>query len=215
MAGVLPMRRAPVTLTPREQFEEDGRTGWRALCMDGLEWAAWRVLNPLVGKYGDMAARPCTDCLLGFAADMRAIGRCNGEPGGVVDEPEEEPMDLAMIPVPGPANVARRTALAVDPPPCASCAHEPVCALRAAFEGMAEIETTAPALPAGLRLELAAVVSCDFFLRDRTKPAPVRVLTSQERGQYRAKSAAHWTPERRAAQGERARLAAAARKAAG
>jgi hypothetical protein len=44
------------------------------------------------------------------------------------------------------------------------------------------VETTAPALPAGLSLTLTAVVSCAHYLRDRAKPAPARVLASHERG---------------------------------
>ena len=77
----------------------------------------------------------------------------------------------------------RRVALEIAAPPCTSCAHEPVCSLRLALEGLAEVETSAPPLPAGLRLSLAATVECDHFLRDRAKPAPVRTLTPQQRGQ--------------------------------
>ena len=111
----------------------------------------------------------------------------------------------------------RRVALDVAPPPCESCAHEPACALRQAVEGIVSIETASPPLPAGLGLALVASFDCDHFLRDRSKPAPARAMTSQERGQangaaaYRAKSTADWTPERRAAQGERMRARNAAK----
>jgi hypothetical protein len=196
----------------RQQFERDAASGWMPLCMDPDEWAEWRRTNPIGLTATSAVARPCADCLLGFAADMRALGRCNGTPGGAaVDEEEEEPMDQTSTP-------PRRMALEVTAPPCGSCSHEPVCSLRSAFEGMASVEVGALSVPTGLRLSLVATVSCDHYLRDRTKPAPVRVLTSQERGQangaakYRA-STADWTPERRAAQGDRMRAREAAKKA--
>ena len=89
--------------------------------------------------------------------------------------------------------IARRVELAVAAPQCASCAHEPVCALRAAFEGMATVETSAPPLPEGLRLTLTASVDCSHFLRDRAKPAPARATTPQERGQANGAGAARKT----------------------
>jgi hypothetical protein len=79
---------------------------------------------------------------------------------------------------------------------------------------MATVETSAPPLPAGLRLSLVATVECSHFLRDRAKPAPVRVLTSQQRGQANGPGAKRtsyeWTAEQRAAQGDRMRARNAA-----
>ena len=191
---------------------------WIPACMDADELAAWEQMNRRVAG-GNQAQIPCSDCLPAFSAEMhRAIspeyphGRCNGTPRG---GQEVDDMDQPAPTATRGLTITRRVALEVTAPPCGSCAHEPVCALRAAFEGMATVETSAPPLPAGLRLALVATVECSHFLRDRAKPAPVRVLTSQERGQangaalHRASkpSTADWTPERRAAQGERMRAA--------
>ena len=76
----------------------------------------------------------------------------------------------------------RRVTLDVVAPPCATCVHEPVCGLRTAVEGLGGVETTAPVLPAGLMLSLAATVTCEHFLPDKSRPVPVRALTPQERG---------------------------------
>lgn len=82
-------RRDGRPLTAREQADEDERTGWAPLCLDAAEWAEWRSSNPL-GIAGAIA-RPCDDCPIGFAADMRAAGRCNGTPGWTAPDPDEEP----------------------------------------------------------------------------------------------------------------------------
>lgn len=64
---------------------------WEPLCMDHDEWEAWQGTNRRLTYQGDQAARPCADCLLGYAAEMRAEGRCNGEPAG--DHHEEDTME--------------------------------------------------------------------------------------------------------------------------
>lgn len=57
--------------------------------MSPEEWALWRARWK--ASYGShRRARPCPDCPLGFAVEMRAEGRCNGEPGGV-EEDEDVP----------------------------------------------------------------------------------------------------------------------------
>jgi hypothetical protein len=204
---------------------------WTPLCFDADELAGWHLFNDRAKGHG--RATPCADCLPGFAADMHAEissehpqGRCNGAPHGVQEDEEmgtfsfdasagqHEPAPPKAIPP------SRRVELEVAAPPCGSCAHEPVCALRAAFEGMATVETSAPPLPDGLRLSLIASVECSHFLRDRAKPAPVRVLTSQERGQANAaelRRTLNLTPEQRARRSEnttRMNLDRAARKGA-
>jgi hypothetical protein len=209
---------------------------WSPACMDADELAGWDEMNRRT--QGGRAQLPCADCLVGFAAEMRAVGRCNGTPGGVEEDEDMGTFDyttpdvVTVVPTleaataagPKPLHThAARVELALTAPPCGSCAHEPICALRAAFEGMATVETSAPPLPDGLRLALVATVECSHFLRDKAKPAPVRALTSQERGQangagaFRASkpSTADWTPERRAAQGERMRARAAAAREGG
>jgi hypothetical protein len=166
--------------------------GWTPLCMEPDELAAWKEMRARSTSYKDRTARPCTDCPLGFAAEMRAVSRCNGQPGAVEEDEEMGTFDYAerseqraatLPPPKATLPTFRRVSLDVAAPPCESCAHEPICSLRAALEGLADVETTAPALPAGLSLTLTAVVACGHFLRDRAKPAPVRALTSEQRGQ--------------------------------
>ena len=65
----------------------------------------------------------------------------------------------------------RRVPVTLSAPPCASCAHEPVCALRATVEGLAEVAVAAPPMPDGLRITLTAAVECAHYLQDRAKPA--------------------------------------------
>lgn len=53
--------------------------------MEPAEWIEWQQLNPLWrGRKAsndvlksDYAERPCTDCPVDYARQMRAIGRCN------------------------------------------------------------------------------------------------------------------------------------------
>lgn len=59
----------------------DPPADWDPSCMEPDEYAGWREMNgKLIGS--GRALRPCQDCPLGFALDMRAEDRCNGEPGG-------------------------------------------------------------------------------------------------------------------------------------
>lgn len=142
--------------------------GFRPACMAPDEHEAWIEMNRRTATARAVAvARPCADCTLGFAAEMRAVGRCNGSPGGEEEEPmEPEPIDVRLH---------RRVPVSLSAPPCASCAHEPVCALRAALEGLTEIPVAAPPMPDGLRITLTAAVECAHFLRDRSSPTPAKV----------------------------------------
>jgi hypothetical protein len=83
-------RREGRPLNAREQWDDDERTGWAPLCLDAGEWALWRRTNNTAWGHMGMVARPCADCPIGFAADMRAVGRCNGTPGWTPPD-EEEP----------------------------------------------------------------------------------------------------------------------------
>jgi hypothetical protein len=180
--------------------------------MDAEELARWQEMNGRAAA--NRAARPCADCPLGYAVEMRALGRCNGTPGGVEEDTEMGTFDYTGPERPQPEpkeapralTMTRRVELEVAAPPCGSCAHEPVCALRAAFEGMATVETSAPPLPDGLRLTLTASVECAHYLRDRAKPAPVRATTPQERGQ--ANGAGQFREKRRLSPEAVARMAA-------
>lgn len=88
----------------------DSAAAWEPTCMDADDWAAWQAMNRSLGKE-NQAPRPCTDCLAGYAAEMRAVGRCNGQPAG--DHREEDIVDdrLAAIvvpdDVPGPPGTTR------------------------------------------------------------------------------------------------------------
>jgi hypothetical protein len=142
---------------------------WTPACMDADEYAGWLEMNQATATARAVAVdRPCADCTLGYAAEMRAVGRCNGTPAGVVEEEDmeqPEPVDVRLV---------GRVPVTITPPPCGSCVHEPVCALRRSLEAIAEIPAAAPAVPAGLRLTLSAAVECDHFLLDRAKQAPSR-----------------------------------------
>lgn len=77
-------------LVGRPSAPADSAETWVAACMDPGEWASWQEKNRQVAQ-NQQAPRPCSDCLLGFAAEMRAIGRCNGQPAGdSADEHEED-----------------------------------------------------------------------------------------------------------------------------
>lgn len=49
--------------------------------MDAIEYAEWQAHNERISSKYIQALTPCHDCLAGYAADMRAIGRCDGIPG--------------------------------------------------------------------------------------------------------------------------------------
>ncbi len=176
---------------------------WSPACFEPDELALWQQADAAVQRTAGHSVLPCAECPPAFSAEMHEAktpeypqGRCNGTPRGGQEDTEMGTFDYAapgvrtvvptleaaVGPVPRRAHTGRVT-LDVTAPPCGSCVHEPVCALRAAFEGMATVETNAPPLPDGLRLALVATVECSHFLRDRAKAAPVRALTSQERGQ--------------------------------
>lgn len=153
-------------LTPVQQFEEDARSGWAPLCLDPDEWADWRARVSFTGHHSEQAARPCDDCPLGFAADMRAEGRCNGTPGGVHDEPEEEtPMDVVKM-----SGGQTRVEVAVVAP-CGTCAHAAVCRLREHVESRSQLSAEAPVYDRAIRYELVATVTCEHYAKDRIRVA--------------------------------------------
>lgn len=165
VANILAGRTAGRPVSARERFEEDGRTGrWAPSCMDAEEWADWRARNPT--HIPGTVARPCEDCLLGFAADMRALGRCNGTPGGaaVDEEIEEEPMDQVSAPA------GFRVEVAVEAP-CPRCEKADVCGLRASVEGLRALPVMAPRLDPRIGLALAGTVSCSAFVKARIRLA--------------------------------------------
>jgi hypothetical protein len=51
----------------------------RPACMSDREWRAWLEANErLLSIY--RSESPCRDCTAAFAAEMRHVGRCDGEP---------------------------------------------------------------------------------------------------------------------------------------
>lgn len=57
------------------------------LCMTPDELAAWEDANSVLSS---PAPSPCQDCPLAFAAQMRAEGCCNGEPGRALRYPADD-----------------------------------------------------------------------------------------------------------------------------
>ena len=54
--------------------------------MTAAEFEAWEEANVML--FANQAASPCADCTAAFAEEMRAEGRCDGEPR---EEPERKP----------------------------------------------------------------------------------------------------------------------------
>ncbi len=89
---------------------------WSPACMADDEYAGWAKMNARITGHSQRAKRPCADCTLGYASEMRAVGRCNGTPGSIEKEPEmEQPENVAPPPQPDarPPRRARRGRAAV------------------------------------------------------------------------------------------------------
>lgn len=165
---------------------------WTPLCMDADELAHWQNSNDCMPDYGGLhAATPCTDCTLGYAAEMRAIGKCNGVPGGAEEDDEPEPT---------PRQESRHMSTTVHTlvtAPCGTCLHAAVCSRRASIaeldSAIVEVETLAE----GLSVALSAVIECDAYLK-----AP-KVRTASVTASEKPKpSGGEWTAERRARMAE-------------
>jgi hypothetical protein len=157
---------------------------WSPACMDDDERTAWEAKNARVtGMFGGVgkADRPCTDCTLGFAADMRAIGRCNGAPGGVEEE-ETMDQDRTVTRIESAATTKVAIALAA---PCGGCGHAPVCRLRESVEALARTTVSVPKLEPGLAVELRGTIACEWFVKAKgaqpTAPRPKRELSPEQR----------------------------------
>ena len=157
---------------------------WRPLCMSAEELAEWQESadgQPVTTRAHERAAIPCTDCTLGFAAEQRAIGKCNGRPGGAEEDDE---LDVT------PALEATRMSTAVRTlvsAPCESCLHRAVCSRRAAILDLDTADVEIETLPEGLSVALSAVVECDAYLREpkshKALPAAV-IATGRAKPQY-------------------------------
>lgn len=176
------MLKRPERVVRAELARRGGEALWRPRCMSDEEYASWAEKNaPMTsGK----AARPCADCPLGYAADMRAVGRCNGTPGGVEEDegemalptrlPQPDHVDRVLGLRPGavaasPATQAFTTdvAVAVDLP-CPACIHAPVCRIKASIEGRLErLAVATPQLDPALTIQLEAKIECSLFRAER------------------------------------------------
>jgi hypothetical protein len=100
---------------------------WSPACMEPDELAAWEEMRDRSTAYHDRTARPCHDCLAGFAAEMRAIGRCNGTPAGFEEDPEMDapatppPPDRCRSPIAWRSTWPRRPARPARTSPSAGC----------------------------------------------------------------------------------------------
>lgn len=147
--------------------------GWVAACMEPDEWDTWQRLNPRNAP-GGMARRPCADCPVEFARDMRAIGRCNGTPNAALHISSDEEED----PVTKSIDVAVTA-------PCGTCAHAPICSIRRGLEELSVLEAALPELDAAITIRLGAVVDCRYYLKAKATPGTAPA------------GASRWTPERR------------------
>lgn len=135
---------------------------WTPACMDADEWRAWLAMNDRLNQ-NLQATRPCHDCPLGHAADMRAEGRCNGTPGGV----EEEDNDMDPVATAPETKVPTRQVRIAIAAPCGGCSHAEVCRIADEVRAIAEARVEVPRVGDGLTLELSGTVECRYF-------APVR-----------------------------------------
>lgn len=119
--------------------------------------ADWQRLNLRNTNLAARAARPCEDCTLGFAADMRAEGRCNGTPGGVAEEDE-------TVEDSSPTRTGRVAVSSAAP--CGTCLHAPVCRLRASVEGLRSVTASLPVLDDAVTVSLTAEVVCSHHARE-------------------------------------------------
>lgn len=59
---------------------------WLPLCMSHEEYLLWQT--KIGSNFSTGTPRPCDDCSLGFASEMRQLGLCNGTPGLIADDEE-------------------------------------------------------------------------------------------------------------------------------
>lgn len=188
-------------LSPAERAET-----WVAACMQPDEWAAWQDTNRRLNQ-AMQAPRPCSDCLLGFASEMRSIGRCNGQPHGDHEEDTDmETQTITALPI-ELEQPTRRVSIAVTAP-CGGCSHQVVCRIADEVAAFERTQVAVPKLGQGLGLTLSASIACEFF-------APVKRPKVVPDGEPRPKR--EMTPEQREAARQRmlhARAIGVARKAA-
>lgn len=157
---------------------------WTPHCMSPEEFELWSAANASITATGSRVGRPCADCPVAYAADMRLIGRCNGTPGHEADGMDETPVALSL--------------------PCGGCAHVAVCRIRPTLDGLAQARIAMTEVDAAVTVRVSAEVECSHF-RKAPKSAGAPAGSNG--------TASHWTPERRAAQSRRIKEINARKKA--
>jgi hypothetical protein len=176
--------------------------GWVAACMEPDEWALWLERNPRALGGAAIANRPCVDCPLGFAAEMRSEGRCNGSPGAVGGRHEEDDEEDDVIEPRSLGGVRAGTALELTPPPCGTCQHEPICVLKVALARAKTAEVAMASLPDGLSVAVSARVDCRFYNRVKgASRAPGRKLDLSDEERARRGAQARAMSEAKRARG--------------
>ena len=157
----------------RERFEEDGRTGWAPACMEPPEWADWRARNPVAGiPDADQVARPCEECPIGWAVEMRAEGRCNGTPAGVAEDPDQVDEHEEDHAVEHENTPGTRIPVTLEAP-CPGCIKSDVCSLRPRVEGLRSASVSISSIDPLVSVALAGTVTCGAFIRaPKAKPVP-------------------------------------------
>lgn len=145
---------------------------WAPLCMDPEDWRRWQSANRSITAQSERIERPCQECPLGFAAEMRAAGRCNGTPSGV-DEEEDQMSQVSRI---NSKPVQVRLVA-----PCEKCVHRDVCSIRESLTGaLAEgVEVEMPALRPELTPVATIAVECSRFRRETGAGRPP--MTAEQR----------------------------------
>lgn len=185
---------------------------WAPLCIVPVDWAHWQRSNPVKANVG--AARPCDDCPLGFAAEMRSVGKCNGVPMGaeeedetvMSDEPKAKPWEM-------PPTIRTREAVRMSSAvaaltgkelpvalaiPCGRCIHAPVCRIKPTIEARLEtLPVSLPALDPAIKVTLSATVECSQFHRAssagsgrRMSPEGIARITASNRARAERQRAA-------------------------
>lgn len=144
--------------SPFEIAEQDRLSGWAPLCMDLDAWSHWRRTNPRSTTAADYAPRPCTDCPIGFAAEQRALGRCNGTPGW---RPPADDIEEAEV---GDTVTTANVQISA---PCGSCAHAEVCSIKRTLGDLDEVEVSMPKPDPALTVVVAMTVECSHYLRGK------------------------------------------------
>jgi hypothetical protein len=146
---------------------------WAPACMSDEEWATWRSSGYL--RLGD---RPCSDCPLGYAAEMRAQGRCNGTPGGVEEDEDVDEHQAAGAARTAAIYAARRATAAESvevsvAAPCPTCGHREVCRIRPQLEDLDELDVSLPPLDQAVTISFTATASCSHYVKTKAAAMPI------------------------------------------